>query len=182
MAKGVFRVIFFTLYFLAAGVISHFIPDEIRFAIGFLFGIGSLLAWKVIARDTRPIGEFIGCTCPPERRSGETSVMCCNLCGKPTEEFWTGEDPERDRRRYVREHREFLRVNNASRELQSLKEWWSRLQLDLVSDDYSETARIIQDKVLKLREQYPAVVTVDECAFFNIFCAVGEEGKEERHA
>jgi len=29
----------------------------------------------------------IACDC--QSRSGETSVMCCNHCGKPTEDFWT---------------------------------------------------------------------------------------------
>jgi hypothetical protein len=34
---------------------------------------------KVIARN-------IGCQC--KDRTGETSIMCCNNCGLPTEEFW----------------------------------------------------------------------------------------------
>ena len=41
----------------------------------------------------------LGCKCQPQDRHGETSVMCCNNCGKPTEEFWVNEnvvgyDPE----------------------------------------------------------------------------------------
>lgn len=32
--------------------------------------------------------EFIGCTCKDEVKHGETSVMCCNECGKPVESFW----------------------------------------------------------------------------------------------
>jgi hypothetical protein len=32
----------------------------------------------------------IGCQCPNGAKHGETSVMCCNECGKPTEQFWTG--------------------------------------------------------------------------------------------
>ena len=31
----------------------------------------------------------IACQCPNEVKHGETSVMCCNHCGLPTEEFWT---------------------------------------------------------------------------------------------
>jgi hypothetical protein len=28
------------------------------------------------------------CSCVDEDKHGETSIMCCNECGKPTEEFW----------------------------------------------------------------------------------------------
>ncbi len=28
------------------------------------------------------------CSCEEEDKRGETSVMCCNDCGKPTEDFW----------------------------------------------------------------------------------------------
>jgi hypothetical protein len=31
----------------------------------------------------------LGCSCSPEETCGETSIMCCNNCGKPTEVFWT---------------------------------------------------------------------------------------------
>jgi hypothetical protein len=30
----------------------------------------------------------IGCVCSEEEKHGETSVMCCNHCGNPTENFW----------------------------------------------------------------------------------------------
>lgn len=29
-----------------------------------------------------------GCQCKPGDKHGETSVMCCNECGLPTEDFW----------------------------------------------------------------------------------------------
>lgn len=35
--------------------------------------------------------EFIqndSCTCDINDKTGQTSVMCCNICGKPDEEFW----------------------------------------------------------------------------------------------
>lgn len=28
------------------------------------------------------------CSCSEEEKTGETSIMCCNRCGKPTEKFW----------------------------------------------------------------------------------------------
>jgi len=28
------------------------------------------------------------CHCLPEEQHGETSIMCCNRCGMPTEDFW----------------------------------------------------------------------------------------------
>lgn len=31
----------------------------------------------------------IQCKCNPEQKHGETSIMCCNKCGLPTEKFWT---------------------------------------------------------------------------------------------
>ena len=30
----------------------------------------------------------IKCDCNNEIKTGQTSVMCCNLCGKPDEDFW----------------------------------------------------------------------------------------------
>lgn len=33
----------------------------------------------------------IQCKCKPEDKHGETSIMCCNECGLPTEKFWTRE-------------------------------------------------------------------------------------------
>ena len=30
----------------------------------------------------------IKCTCKNEIKTGQTSVMCCNICGKPDEKFW----------------------------------------------------------------------------------------------
>jgi hypothetical protein len=30
----------------------------------------------------------IQCTCDNEIKTGQTSVMCCNICGKPDEDFW----------------------------------------------------------------------------------------------
>lgn len=34
----------------------------------------------------------LGCKCKPEDKHGETSVMCCKVVGKPTEEFWVNEN------------------------------------------------------------------------------------------
>lgn len=31
------------------------------------------------------------CNCSDEDKHGETAVMCCNRCGKPTEKFWQSE-------------------------------------------------------------------------------------------
>lgn len=28
------------------------------------------------------------CNCKDEIKTGQTSVMCCNVCGLPDEEFW----------------------------------------------------------------------------------------------
>jgi hypothetical protein len=28
------------------------------------------------------------CTCSEDKKHGETSIMCCNECGLPTEENW----------------------------------------------------------------------------------------------
>ena len=36
--------------------------------------------------------EIIKCTCSNEIKTGETSVMCCNICGKPVECFWNFPD------------------------------------------------------------------------------------------
>lgn len=31
----------------------------------------------------------IQCACEEKHKHGETSIMCCNHCGLPTEKFWT---------------------------------------------------------------------------------------------
>ncbi len=31
----------------------------------------------------------IKCDCDNEIKTGQTSVMCCNICGKPDEDFWS---------------------------------------------------------------------------------------------
>lgn len=28
------------------------------------------------------------CICTPDETTGTTTVRCCNICGKPTEDFW----------------------------------------------------------------------------------------------
>ncbi len=39
--------------------------------------------------DERKIERSIACACKDEIKHGETSIMCCNHCGLPTESFWT---------------------------------------------------------------------------------------------
>ena len=34
----------------------------------------------------------IKCNCDNEIKTGQTSVMCCNVCGKPDEAFWSNID------------------------------------------------------------------------------------------
>lgn len=29
------------------------------------------------------------CKCTPDETTGWTQVKCCNICGKPVEDFWT---------------------------------------------------------------------------------------------
>lgn len=36
--------------------------------------------------------ENIGCQCSNEIKTGTTSIHCCNICGKPDEEFWTNQN------------------------------------------------------------------------------------------
>lgn len=52
MRSRILKVIFFTMYFLSGGIISYFIPHEVRFAIGFLFACISIWAWKTISTQT----------------------------------------------------------------------------------------------------------------------------------
>lgn len=32
------------------------------------------------------------CKCTPDETTGWTEVKCCNICGKPVEDFWTVPD------------------------------------------------------------------------------------------
>jgi hypothetical protein len=40
--------------------------------------------------------EDLKCSCDNEIKTGQTSVMCCNICGKPDEKFWTKGEIEDD--------------------------------------------------------------------------------------
>lgn len=42
-----------------------------------------------VLRDKLSALERIECQCPENKKHGETSIMCCNECGRPAEEFWT---------------------------------------------------------------------------------------------
>ena len=35
-----------------------------------------------------PIHDVISCVCPNEIKTGTVSINCCNLCGKPDEDWW----------------------------------------------------------------------------------------------
>ena len=37
------------------------------------------------------------CQCNNELKTGQTSVMCCNICGKPDEKFWSNKEIEDDK-------------------------------------------------------------------------------------
>lgn len=52
MRKGIIKVIFIIMYFLAAGVVSTFIPHQLKFAIGFAFAFASVWAWKTITSSS----------------------------------------------------------------------------------------------------------------------------------
>ena len=43
--------------------------------------IGIVLSSEFVKKQTN-------CQCNPDDTTGATSVMCCNNCGKPTEDFW----------------------------------------------------------------------------------------------
>jgi hypothetical protein len=32
--------------------------------------------------------DVINCVCPNEIKTGTVSIHCCNLCGKPDEDWW----------------------------------------------------------------------------------------------
>lgn len=53
MRKRIFKVVFFIMYFLFGGILSYFLPHEIKFAIGFLFACISIWAWKVITKEVQ---------------------------------------------------------------------------------------------------------------------------------
>jgi hypothetical protein len=44
---------------------------------------------KAMKQACKEEAENIKCNCKKANKTGETSVMCCNICGKPTEDFWT---------------------------------------------------------------------------------------------
>ena len=39
-------------------------------------------------RDALRIHNFINCVCPNEIKTGTVAIHCCNLCGKPDEDWW----------------------------------------------------------------------------------------------
>jgi hypothetical protein len=34
------------------------------------------------------VHDVISCVCPNEIKTGTVSIHCCNLCGKPDEDWW----------------------------------------------------------------------------------------------
>lgn len=86
MAK---KSIFYFVYFLFGAILSYFLPENSRYTLGFCMAMLSAWAWRVLSKE-QPKKEFIGCTCPQEIKPGQTQISCCNICGKPDEEFWTG--------------------------------------------------------------------------------------------
>lgn len=34
------------------------------------------------------LGAVISCVCPNEIKTGTVAIHCCNLCGKPDEDWW----------------------------------------------------------------------------------------------
>jgi hypothetical protein len=40
---------------------------------------------QVLALRQSPV---ISCVCPNEIKTGTVSIHCCNLCGKPDEDWW----------------------------------------------------------------------------------------------
>lgn len=51
MRRRIFKLAFFVIYFLAGGVISYFIPDQIKFVLGFTFALLSGWAWKMMSKE-----------------------------------------------------------------------------------------------------------------------------------
>lgn len=51
------------------------------------FRTTALTHWLDLSKLTRK--DDIACKCTPDETTGNTTVRCCNICGKPTEEFWT---------------------------------------------------------------------------------------------
>lgn len=43
---------------------------------------------KYLEAENEKLKRITHCVCKPEETHGETSVMCCNHCGLPTEKFW----------------------------------------------------------------------------------------------
>lgn len=87
MAKRLIKFLLYMLYLCGGSIIAFFLPEHSRFVLGFIFSMMCAWSWKTMNQKT--IEEpCIGCQCSD--RPGETTIFCCNMCGKPVEEFWTG--------------------------------------------------------------------------------------------
>ena len=64
------------------------------------------------------------CNCKDEIKTGQTSVMCCNVCGLPDEEFWQKGDEKWDN--------QYPDFTNVSREeiLDEYEKVWHELEKD----------------------------------------------------
>jgi Mg2+ and Co2+ transporter CorA len=66
-------------------------------------------------------------------------------------------------------------ISEATLKLQKLKDWWSRVQLDVMADDYEYVCREIRSQVVELiRENPDFSLTKEELKYFRIIV-----GKEE---
>ena len=61
---------------------------SLKIEIDTLNGRTAIRLNEIIKEIEIKVGKGIHCTCNEEDNHGETSIMCCNECGKPTEKFW----------------------------------------------------------------------------------------------
>jgi hypothetical protein len=71
MNKLIVKAVFFAMYFLAAGVLSYFIPHPIKFVAGFIFAWLSAWAWKMISTD-----QVERLALDPEQREALREFIC----------------------------------------------------------------------------------------------------------
>jgi hypothetical protein len=88
MAKLVYYIVCLT----SGLLIAYFMQAWYwSFIFGLIIAWSTDWSWRVLTLDLRDM-DSIRCMCT--YRPGETKIWCCNICGKPTEEFWSHQRKE----------------------------------------------------------------------------------------
>lgn len=121
------------------------------------------------------------CKCIPDETTGWTSVKCCNICGKPVEDFWAS--PKTYTGKEVSEmmkasYKAGVSVKNIDlKELQSVLHNVQNVMAGYMNDDtWSDYDRESHDELIKMQYKVEAEINNVQ-PIEKPLCGVGEKNR-----